>query len=289
MTPTLTKDAPRIVSAPAVASSHTGLRIATWNINSVRLRIDLVRRFLDEWRPDVLCLQETKVIDDSFPRAAFPAAGYEHIAIRGQKGYNGVAIISRLPLANVGTESWCGKNDCRHLTAELPGGIELHNFYVPAGGDIPDAALNDKFAHKLRFLAAMSDWFAARRDPQARRILVGDFNVAPLETDVWSHKALLKVVSHTPVEVALMQRLAASHDWVDAVREIVPPAERLYSWWSYRSPAWETADRGRRLDHIWVTPALRSQIRAAEIAKPVRGWDVPSDHAPVIVTLDAPA
>src|SRR5690606_30795589 len=136
----------------------------------------------------------------------------------------------------------------------LPGGIELHNFYVPAGGDVPDPAVNPKFAHKLRFLDEAAAWFAARRNPENRFILLGDLNVAPLETDVWSHKQLLKVVSHTPVEVERMNRWCASHDWVDAVRRFVPPERKLYSWWSYRSPDWAAADKGRRLDHVWVTP-----------------------------------
>ena len=264
------------------------LRIATWNINSVRLRIELVCRVLQTWQPDVLCLQETRVVDGDFPRAPLEAVGYGEIAIRGQKSYNGVAIISRLPLANVRAQDWCGKGDCRHLAAELPGGIELHNFYVPAGGDIPDPEQNDKFAHKLAFLQEMAAFFGQDRQAAARRILVGDLNVAPLEADVWSHKALLKVVSHTPVEVALMAELASAGQWIDAVRRIVPEPTRLYSWWSYRSPNWEAADKGRRLDHVWVSPPLAPAIAQAEILKPVRGWEVASDHVPVLVTLNVP-
>jgi exodeoxyribonuclease III len=262
------------------------LRIATWNINSVRLRIVSVVRFLERWRPDVLCLQETKVQDVDFPAAAFVAAGYPHIAIRGEKSYNGVAIVSRLPFDGMRFEGWAGKSDCRHLTVDLPGGIELHNFYVPAGGDIPDTEANPKFAHKLSFLRHMTEWFGEKRDPAAKRILVGDLNVAPLESDVWSHKALLKVVSHTPVEVELMDALMAAHDWIDAVRHFVPAPEKLYSWWSYRSPDWNAADKGRRLDHIWVTPPLRHYLKSAEIAREVRGWETASDHVPVIITMN---
>lgn len=270
-----------------VAASGDGtLRIATWNINSVRLRIDLVCRLLETWQPDVLCLQETKVVDEDFPRAPIAAAGYEQIAIRGQKSYNGVAILSRLPLKAVRFEDWCGKGDCRHIAAELPGGIELHNFYVPAGGDIPDPEQSEKFAHKLAFVKEMASFFAARKKNGARRILVGDLNIAPLETDVWSHKALLKVVSHTPVEVALMEEMRKAGGWIDAVRHLVPEPERLYSWWSYRSPNWEAADKGRRLDHVFVTEPLTRSLRTAEILKPLRGWETASDHVPVLVTLE---
>ena len=111
-------------------------------------------------------------------------------------------------------------------------------------------------------------------------------NVAPLETDVWSHKQLLKVVSHTPVEVEALARLARSQGWIDVVRRFIPPEEKLFSWWSYRARNWETSDRGRRLDHIWVTPALEDALSGACVLKPARGWDTPSDHVPVIATLE---
>ncbi|MCG8690639.1 MAG: exodeoxyribonuclease III [Minwuiales bacterium] len=262
------------------------IRIATWNVNSVRLRVPAVQRLVDEHNPDVLCLQETKVHDDAFPLKSLKAAGFEHIAISGQKSYNGVAILSRLPLEQVDKQTWCGREDCRHLSAVLPGGIELHNFYVPAGGDVPDPDENDKFAHKLAFMQEMTDWFGKRRRKDNKLVLVGDLNVAPHENDVWSHKQLLKVVSHTPVEVEAMGAMYRSHDWTDAVRHFIPTSEKIYSWWSYRSPNWSDSDKGRRLDHVWVTPALKPALRHAEIVRAARGWDKPSDHVPVIVSLD---
>lgn len=261
------------------------LSVATWNINSVRLRIGLVESFLREKQPDVLCLQETKSPLEHFPYESIRACGYRHIHAAGMKGYNGVAIISKKPFNHTDTRHWCEKEDCRHIWVTLRDGIELHNFYVPAGGDVPDPAANDKFAHKLRFLDEVTNWFTARKAPGNRFILVGDLNIAPLETDVWSHKALLKVVSHTPVEVERLGKLQKSCDWVDAVRHVIPPEELVYSWWSYRSPDWEAADKGRRLDHVWVTPALKPRIRSAEVFREVRGWTQPSDHAPVMVTL----
>lgn len=262
------------------------MRIATWNINSVRRRVPLIERLTEEARPDVICLQETKTPDEHFPRAELERLGYRHMVFRGMKGYNGVAILSRLPLETESGRDWCGREDARHVAARLPGGIELHNFYIPAGGDEPDPKVNDKFAHKLQFMREIAAWWRQCRDDGARRIMVGDFNVAPLETDVWSHKQLLSVVSHTPVEVALLDDVMASHDWVDAVRRSVPPEEKLYSWWSYRARDWRAADRGRRLDHVWVTEAVVPLLGESRVLKDARGWDTPSDHAPVLTDLD---
>jgi exodeoxyribonuclease-3 len=116
-------------------------------------------------------------------------------------------------------------------------------------------------------------------------VLLGDLNIAPLETDVWNHRALLKVVSHTPVEVEALLDLQASHGWIDAVRRFIPPSERLYTWWSYRAQDWAASDRGRRLDHIWITPPLAARLRAARVLRRARGWPQPSDHVPVTVDL----
>jgi len=245
------------------------LRIATWNVNSVRLRLDGLERLVREVAPDVLCLQETKVQNHLFPTAELEALGFRHHVVHGQAGYHGVAIFSRLPLEDAAALDWCQKDDCRHLRAVLPGGIELHNLYIPAGGDVPDPEVNPRFRHKLAFLAELADWFHRECDPARRAVLAGDLNVAPLETDVWNHRALLKVVSHTPIEVEALGALQAAHDWVDAVRRVIPPSERLYTWWSYRARDWQASDRGRRLDHLWVTPALAP--RAAHGPGPARG------------------
>lgn len=262
------------------------LKIATWNINSVRLRLNLVRRFLAAHKPDVLCLQETKVVDELFPAHALRKAGYSHQAIRGQKGYHGVAIVSRLPFASVRSDELCGKNDCRHISAVFDTGVELHNFYVPAGADVPDPNLNPKFSHKLDFLREMATMFEGRRDRStAPLVLVGDLNVAPLENDVWNHRQLVKVVSHTPVEIGLLEGVRASFDWIDVTRTFVPPEQKIFSWWSYRARDWRASDRGRRLDHIWISPALKGQAVEHDVFKPARGWKLASDHVPVLATL----
>lgn len=263
--------------------------IATWNINSVRLRIDLVEAFLSAHRPDVLCLQETKCRDAEFPVAAFKRQGYAHLAINGQKGYHGVAIASRLPLTRIERRGFCGKNDARHVSVGLEIGgraVTVHDLYVPAGGDEPDPALNEKFAHKLAFLDEMAAWTVRDGIASGDAILVGDLNVAPLEHDVWSHKALLRVVSHTPVEVERFGRLIAAGAWVDVLRAHIPAQEKCYTWWSYRSPDWAKADKGRRLDHIWASPGLRGTLAGMTILKEARGWERPSDHVPVLAQFD---
>jgi exodeoxyribonuclease-3 len=261
------------------------MRLATWNINSVRLRFGLIERLAEEHKPDVICLQETKTVNETFPAEAFTKLGYKHQHILGMKSYNGVAILSRLPLNNVGHHNWQGREDCRHIYAELPNGTEVHCVYVPAGGDIPDPKANPKFAHKLGFLDEQAAWWKNHKDKKAK-ILVGDLNVAPLEHDVWSHKQMLGVVSHTPIEVEKLNAWMGAHKWVDAVRHFVPANEKLYSWWSYRAADWAASNRGRRLDHVWVTPGLTSSLKKAHIAKDARGWEPkPSDHVPVIVDI----
>ncbi len=261
------------------------MKIATWNINSVRLRIANVERYLAEVQPDVLCLQETKTVDDTFPLAAFEALGYTHRLIHGMKGYNGVAIVARVPVEVVETRDWYGLSDRRHAAVRLANGVELHNFYVPAGGDIADPVENPKFAHKLGFLDEVTAHFAARAHDGIEKIIVGDLNIAPLETDVWSHKQLLDVVSHTPIEVEKLDGWRDRGGFVDAVRKIIPPEQTLYSWWSYRAKDWDAADRGRRLDHVWATHGVAAAVTDAEISRAARGWVQPSDHVPVTITL----
>ena len=262
------------------------IKLACWNINSVRLRINSVTQFLRKYQPDVLCLQETKVANEQFPDKPLRKLGYEAIALNGQKAYHGVATISRIPFEASDKRDFCNKGDARHVAVTLQGGIELHNFYVPAGGDEPDPEVNDKFAHKLAFLQEMEDWFSGWKSGTGPRILVGDLNIAPLENDVWSHKQLLKVVSHTPIEVEHLNRVQASHDWIDVGRRFIPPDQKHFTWWSYRAKDWRKANRGRRLDHIWVSPDMAEAPTAFKVAEEVRGWNRPSDHAPIITTLE---
>jgi exodeoxyribonuclease-3 len=259
------------------------ITIATWNINSVRLREDLVARVMDEARPDVVCLQECKSPVEKIPLHQFKQLGYRYAAMRGQKGYNGVAILSKIPMEDAGSRDFCEKGDARHVAGRLENGMTIHNFYVPAGGDVPDREVNEKFGHKLDFLAEMRDWF--REEAPAKSVLVGDLNIAPREDDVWSHKQLLKVVSHTPIEIEKFAETQDAGNWVDITRQDIPEG-LLYSWWSYRAKDWSTADKGRRLDHIWATPDISSAAHSSRVLRDVRGWEKPSDHAPVLATFD---
>ena len=183
--------------------------------------------------------------------------------------------------------SFCGKDDTRHVAVTLESGLEIHSFYVPAGGDIPDVKANEKFAHKLDFLREMAECFAKQRAKRSTPVVIaGDFNVAPLEHDVWSHKQLLDVVSHTPVETELLGAAKDAFDWIDVTREFVPHDQKIYSWWSYRNRDWKVSDRGRRLDHIWVSQALKGGLKSQAIISKMRGWQKASDHVPVIVEIE---
>lgn len=262
------------------------MKIATWNINSVRLRLGLVSKFLKEHQPDVLALQEIKVENDLFPGGDLKKLGYVHQAVNGQKAYHGVAILSRIPFKKTQVIDFCREGHARHISVTLENGVELHDFYVPAGADIPDPAKNPKFAHKLDFLRAMQRVFAKRGGKRDHPlILVGDLNIAPLEHDVWSHKQLLDVVSHTPVETKLLGEVKAAFDWIDVTREFIPADQKAYSWWSYRAADWEASNRGRRLDHIWVSQALKGCLKSQLIVSKMRGWEKASDHVPVIAEV----
>ncbi len=255
------------------------MKIVSWNINSVRFRIDIVARFLREVAPDVLCLQETKVIDQDFPADAFRRLGYKHILLNGQRMHHGVAVIAKEPVTEDDRLDWQANREARHIGVRLHNGVRLENVYVPAGGDIPDRELNPKFGQKLDFVERMTRWSEALDCPT---ILVGDLNIAPLPSDVWSHKALLKVVSHTPVEVDALERLKASNSWVDLGRHFHPAPARLHTWWSYRSPDFTKNDRGRRLDHMWATADVAAQAVAHTVFEDCRSWLKPSDHVPIM-------
>ena len=260
------------------------MRIATWNINSVRLRAPLLLKLMAQETPDVICLQETKTPDEHFPLSVIQDAGYKHVHFHGMGGYNGVAILSKIPFEKTEIHHRVGRQDCRHIAVKLPK-FELHNLYIPAGGDEPDTNINDKFAHKLNFVDEMTDWFKKNGKPDKPMIAVGDFNIAPQEHDVWSHKQLLSVVSHTPVEVEKLSRMQESLSWLDTSRHFVPENEKCYTWWSYRNKDWRKSNRGRRLDHIWVTNPLKAALKSHKILNEARDWEKPSDHVPLIVGL----
>jgi exodeoxyribonuclease III len=262
------------------------MKIISWNINSLRLRLPLLQMLVLEQNPDIICLQETKVQDSDFPLSAVKKLGFEYVYFSGQKSYNGVAIISKMPLTSVTAIDILDPNHKRHICATLPNGAVLHNFYVPAGGDIADPDLNPKFDFKLKFLDWMTGYFHFTHKKNDAVIMVGDINIAPLEHDVWSHKQLLSVVSHTPIEVEKINILKQTLDWIDTHRLHVDEKQKLYSWWSYRGLEPFKSNRGRRLDHIWTTSALKNNIKKTAILKDFRTKEQPSDHVPITIEFD---
>lgn len=261
------------------------MKIVSWNVNSVRVRLNNIEQLAIKEKPDILCLQETKVTNNEFPFKYIKDLGFKHIELYGGKGYNGVAILSKLPFDSSFSVNFLNEKEHRHIAIKLLDDLEIHNFYVPAGGETPDPLMNPKFKQKLEFMDEVTAWFKNNRKDSDNIILLGDLNIAPLEHDVWSHTQLLKEVSHTPIEIEKMANLYKSLNWHDAIRRFTPESEKLYSWWSYRNHDWAKSNRGRRLDHIWVTPVLEKYIKSGYILREMRGMESPSDHVPVILEL----
>ena len=268
----------------AIRISMNMIKISSWNINSVRLRLDMVKHFLDSENPTILCLQETKTEDAFFPSEAFHALGYPYLSIFGEKSYNGVAIISKIPFTHEIKKEVIPSGGMRYNSVTLYDKIILKNFYIPAGGDEANEDVNPKFKHKMDFIRHLRDFY--QQNPPKHEILVGDFNIAPHENDVWSHKQMLSVVSHTPQEVALLEEFRLAGNFCDIARHLHPETLKLYSWWSYRAKDWAASNRGRRLDHIWCSSDLTETIRTYHASRHYRGFDRPSDHIPVSVVFD---
>jgi len=260
------------------------MRIVTWNINSIRIRLDVLKNLIEDYSPDIICFQEIKTEDQFFPSSFFTELGFKYQSIKGQKSYNGVAVISRIPFETSGSLMFVN-DQSRHLSIRFRD-VELHNFYFPAGGDIADPTINQKFEAKLKYIEETALWFKKYRSQDDKIILVGDLNVAPSKYDVWSHKHLVDVVSHTYMERYAMTQLISSVSLIDAVRRFVPETEKLYSWWSYRNPNWQENDKGRRLDHIFVTRPISDALESYKIIKDTRKLSSTSDHVPVMVDIN---
>ena len=250
--------------------------ISSWNVNSVRARIENIKSYLLKYKPDILMMQEIKTEDVNFPYDDFSSMDYES-HVFGQKSYNGVAFISKIPLDKIEKKDFLKCGEARHISI-VTRELTIHNFYFPTGGDIPDSNLNKKFHFKLEYIKEVENYFNKKKP--SRSILVGDLNIAPEIDDVWDHKKLLNVVSHTPIEVNQLKNLQKTGDWVDLFRKHNPKG-KYFSWWSYRSKDWKLSNKGRRLDHIWVSTDIRDSTNCY-ILRSVRDWDKTSDHAPVI-------
>ena len=255
------------------------MKIVTYNINSIRMRMDRLLEWIDRQRPDVLCLQEIKVTDDLFPRAPFEERGY-HVELWGQKTYNGVAILSRAPQTNVARGFGDGEEepDARLIAADIEG-VRFVNAYVPNG----QAPGTPRYEMKLRWLARMANHVGALTAGGAPVVVVGDMNVAPEDRDVhdparWEGQ----IHCSEPERAALRGVVAAGLE--DAFRAL-RPEPGLYTWWDYRQLSFPK-NKGLRIDHILATPSVVARMREASIDRDARKGKQPSDHAPVIAILD---
>ena len=255
------------------------MRIATWNVNSLKARLERVVQWLADVQPDVLCMQETKLSDEAFPALAFMGMGYE-TAHHGQGQWNGVAILSKVGLSEVVTNFAEGDPDpdARIITA-LCGGVRVTSVYVPNGRSLED----DHYQYKLRWLAQLRQHVSATSSPDDAVIVTGDFNIAPDDIDVYDPGKFVGATHTSPAERALLAELC---DWgmVDLFRQH-HPEPNLYSWWDYRAGDFHQG-RGLRIDLVLGTRSVAERCSWSVIDRNARKGQMPSDHAPVIVELD---
>ncbi len=250
------------------------MKIATWNVNSVRARLPVVQRWLQESQVDVLAMQETKTVDATFPVAEFEALGYQ-VAMSGQKTYNGVAIASRIPLGSV-VRGWDGQDPARILAVNL-GTLTLIDGYLPHGGERGD----DAFLQKLQFFHEFRSYLDRTYPRDGSLLLVGDFNVAPEPLDVWAPEEMQDAIGFMQEERDALKEL---HDWgfVDLFRKF--HTEQQFTWWDYRMNMFKR-HLGMRLDHMWGSASIAERATDCAVDVEPRRWEKPSDHTPVIVTL----
>lgn len=257
------------------------MRIATWNVNSLRVRLPQVLDWLGENKPDVLCIQETKLRDEEFPVAEFEALDY-HAAFSGQKTYNGVAVISRLPMSDVETDLPDLDDPQRRVLSGLIGSVRIVNLYVPNGQEVG----SPKYEYKLEWLEHLLKYAKALNTEHAYVVMCGDFNIAPEDRDVHDPEAWRgKVLCSEPEREAFRALTGAGLH--DAFRKFEQP-EGTYSWWDYRAAAFRR-NRGLRIDHILCSDPLYEDVRSCTIDKEPRKLERPSDHAPVVAEFAAPA
>jgi len=253
------------------------MKIATWNVNSLKVRLPQVLQWLGENPVDVLCLQETKLTDDKFPLAEINAAGYEAV-FTGQKTYNGVAILSRHPISDVVRNNPLFADEQQRIIAATIEDIRIVCAYIP-NGQSPES---EKFQYKLKWLAALHEWLGQEQQQHANLALLGDYNIAPEDRDVHDPAAWVGQNLVSEPERAAFFHLQAM-GFTDAFR-LFEQAEKLFSWWDYRQMGFRL-NRGLRIDHILLSAPLASRCTACVIDKIPRKWEQPSDHAPVVATL----
>ena len=253
------------------------MKLATWNVNSLNVRLPHVLKWLEENPTDVLCIQETKLTDDKFPAAAIEAAGY-HVAYTGQKTYNGVAILSKLPITDVVKNNPRFEDVQQRILAATIAGVRVVCAYVPNG----QALDSEKYIYKMAWLSAFHDWIREEAALHPQLAVVGDYNIAPEDRDVHDPAAWIGMVHVSEQERAALQRLL-DIGLVDSFRLFEQP-EKSYSWWDYRNLGFRL-NKGLRIDHILLSDALKQRCTACVIDRVPRKWEQPSDHAPVISTF----
>lgn len=253
------------------------MKIATWNVNSLKVRLPQVLQWLSDNPVDVLCLQETKLTDDKFPLSDINNAGYQ-VAFTGQKTYNGVAILSRHPITEVVKNNPLFEDEQQRMIAATIKDIRIVCAYIPNG----QSPQSEKFQYKLKWLAALHAWLAQEQEQHAQLALLGDYNIAPEDRDVHDPAAWVGQNLVSPPERAAFTQLQAM-GFVDAFR-LFEQSAKLFSWWDYRQMGFRL-NKGLRIDHILLSPSLAAQCSACVIDKIPRKWEQPSDHTPVIATL----
>lgn len=255
------------------------MKVATFNCNSVRTRLPIVLAWLKKESPDLLSLQETKVVDDLFPRDPFEKAGW-HVAVRGQKGYNGVALITKVPLAEVASrlDPKSSEEEARFIAGRLHG-VWVVNTYVPQG-HTPESP---KFEKKLRFFAALKKYFAKAVPPDSPALWMGDLNVAPTEIDLWDPKGNAEHVCYHPKVRRLYEDVRGAR-WIDLFRE-KEKGPGHYTFWDYLVPTNLARNRGWRIDHLLGTAPMARRLERVWIDKEPRGMERPSDHTFLAATF----
>jgi exodeoxyribonuclease-3 len=254
------------------------MKLTTWNVNSLKVRLPQVLQWLADNPVDVLCLQETKTTDDKFPVTAFEEIGYQ-VAFSGQKTYNGVAIVSRHPITDVVKNNPLFPDEQQRIIAGTINGIRVICAYVPNGQSVG----SDKYQYKLKWLAALHEWLAAELELHQELAILGDYNIAPADCDVHDPALWAGQVLVSDLEREAFQKICALN-LVDAFR-LFNQAEKMYSWWDYRQMAFRR-NMGLRIDHILLSAPLVARCSACVIDKIPRKWEQPSDHTPVVATID---
>jgi exodeoxyribonuclease-3 len=254
------------------------MKIATWNVNSLKVRLPHLLQWLTENPVDVLCLQETKLTDDKFPVAEINAAGYQ-VAFSGQKTYNGVAILSKLPLTDVVKNNPRYPDEQQRILAATVDGVRIISAYVPNGQSVD----SDKYVYKLAWLASLREWLEEEMRTHEHLAILGDYNIAPEDRDVYDPAEWVGQVLFSDKEKDALNALIQL-GLTDSFR-LFEQADKSFSWWDYRMLGFRR-NRGLRIDHILLSPSLTKRCSACMIDRAPRKWEQPSDHAPVVATLD---